>query len=88
MECQHIADTAKERLAGLHHTFGPFDLKQRIEAKLRGIFSLVTVASCEAPYMTLGVLSEAMQSVEQKTPPPILIASTVGFPANMLNRGA
>jgi Pyridine nucleotide-disulphide oxidoreductase, dimerisation domain len=45
MECPHIADATKERLARLHQTLNPFDLKQRIEAKLRVIFSLVTVTS-------------------------------------------
>jgi hypothetical protein len=41
----HITDTTKECLAERHHTLNPFDLKQRIEAKLRVIFSLVTVSS-------------------------------------------
>ena len=45
MECPHIADATKVRLDGLHQTLNPFDLKQRIKAKLRVIFSLVTVTS-------------------------------------------
>ena len=32
MECPHIAEATKERLAGLQQTLNPFDLKQHLEA--------------------------------------------------------
>lgn len=39
LDCQHIADEAKEKLRGSHATLNPFNLKKEIEKKLRRLFN-------------------------------------------------
>lgn len=45
MDCESVADDAKEKLRKLHEILNPFDLKQQINAKLRNIFSILKVTS-------------------------------------------
>ena len=45
MNSGSVTDTVKRRLEDLHRDLNPFDLKRRIEAKLKRIFSMVSVTS-------------------------------------------
>lgn len=45
MDSQHIADNRKQQLLATHQQIDPFELKMRIEAKLKEIFKLVKVTS-------------------------------------------
>ena len=43
--CESVSDDEKSKLRILHETINPFDLRQKINAKLRTIFSMVKVTS-------------------------------------------
>ena len=45
MACEAISASTRARLKRQHDSLNPFDLKRRIEAKLRRIFSMVSVSS-------------------------------------------
>ena len=45
MNSGSVKDTMKRRLEDLHRDLNPFDLKRRIETKLKRIFSMVSVSS-------------------------------------------
>jgi hypothetical protein len=45
MACPSIPETTRQGFEALHRTLNPFDLKRRVEAKLRVIFSMVSVTS-------------------------------------------
>jgi len=45
MNCEAIPDTTRQLIEALHQTLNPFELKRRIEAKLKTIFSMVSVTS-------------------------------------------
>jgi hypothetical protein len=40
-----IPESVRRKIASMHQTLNPFDLKRRIEAKLNTIFSMVSVTS-------------------------------------------
>lgn len=45
LDCESVSDDEKSKLRILHKTINPFDLRQKINAKLRTIFSMVKVTS-------------------------------------------
>ena len=45
LECEHVAPEQKQRLRNLADSLNPFELKRRIEVKLKTIFQLVPVTS-------------------------------------------
>lgn len=45
MDSGLVPETIKRRLEDQHRILNPFDLKRRIEAKLKRIFSMVLVTS-------------------------------------------
>lgn len=45
LDCESVSDEEKSKLRILHETINPFDLRQKINAQLRTIFSMVKVTS-------------------------------------------
>jgi hypothetical protein len=45
MACKDIPEIVRQRLTDTHNRLNPFDLKRQIEAKLKLIFSMVSVSS-------------------------------------------
>ena len=45
MACETVPETTRKKTEAVHQTLNPFDLKRRIEAKLKHIFSMVSVTS-------------------------------------------
>lgn len=45
LDCENVSDDEKYKLRILHETINPFDLRQKINAKSRTIFSMVKVTS-------------------------------------------
>jgi hypothetical protein len=45
MDSDSVPEAIKRRIKAQHRSLNPFDLKRRIEAKLKRIFSMVSVSS-------------------------------------------